>query len=101
MIVREALFNVLEHSAATHVYCRFLVVHDHLQVAIQDDGRGVDASLLEAPKGRGITNMMARVRNLGGHWRWQSRTAEVPGLRIELSLPLNKSPANAVTNLSY
>ena len=61
-VVREALSNVAHHAVAGHVRVSVSVTDD-VTLTVSDDGIGVPAEVLG---GRGLTNMAARARDLGG-----------------------------------
>ncbi|MEU6584386.1 histidine kinase [Nocardia sp. NPDC046763] len=67
-VLREAITNVLRHSAATRVRIECRRRKDHLHLDIRNDG----ARRASRPGGQGIDNMRARVLGAGG-----SFTAEV------------------------
>ncbi len=75
LAVKEALNNVIKHARATEVWLRVRWAEDELQIEIEDNGQGFDASqgrLL----GNGLKNMQARLSGLGGRTEIVSR----PGL---------------------
>jgi two-component system NarL family sensor kinase len=61
-IVVEAMTNVLRHSGASNCRVR-LSAGDALEVAVEDDGRGID---VEGPIGVGLESMRNRAEELGG-----------------------------------
>lgn len=62
-IVREAVINVLKHSAARHCTVTLSVRDGELQVRVEDDGRVT----IRAPSpGSGLINMSARAAEQGG-----------------------------------
>ncbi len=61
-VVREALSNIAHHAHAGHVRVSVSVTDD-VTLTVSDDGIGVPAEVLG---GRGLTNMAARARDLGG-----------------------------------
>ena len=61
-VVREALSNVARHAVARHVRVGISVTDD-VTLTVSDDGIGVPAEVLG---GRGLSNMAAGTRDLGG-----------------------------------
>jgi len=64
-IAQEALTNVLKHARATQVQVRLRQADGQLELEVEDDGRGATGEPGRA--GRGVANMYARARQLGGH----------------------------------
>jgi signal transduction histidine kinase len=62
--LREALSNVARHAKADHVEVRVRSNDGHLLLDVSDDGIGPPGP--EEPRGRGLDNMAARARRLGG-----------------------------------
>jgi signal transduction histidine kinase len=89
-IVREALYNVQKHSAATRVAVTVEKSEDALQIAIEDNGSGFPFSgrfsLDELELLRlGPASIKRRVRTLGGDLLLDSRPGQGAGLRIRLA----------------
>jgi signal transduction histidine kinase len=89
-IVREALYNVQKHSAATRVAVTVEKSEDALQIAIEDNGTGFPFSgrfsLDELELLRlGPASIKRRVRTLGGDMLLDSRPGHGAGLRIRLA----------------
>jgi signal transduction histidine kinase len=82
-IVQEALTNVLKHAGARKVQVRFRQARDALELEVEDDGCG--AAARSAP-GRGLDNMRARARQLGG--RLDVRMGRA-GTCVALQVPMN------------
>ena len=69
-VLREALSNIAHHAHAGHVRVAVSVTAD-VTLTVSDDGIGVPAEVLG---GRGLTNMNARARDLGGDFTISART---------------------------
>lgn len=63
-IVREAMTNVLKHSAAQHCTVTLAVRGDELHVRVQDDGVGIGPA--RPGRGAGLANMTSRATDHGG-----------------------------------
>ena len=76
-VVREGLANVAKHASSPTSAVRVTVGSDHLEVSIQDRGRGI-------PEGRsgghGLENLASRAAEVGGRFDVDSR----PGNGTEL-----------------
>ena len=85
MAVKEALNNVIKHSGAREVWLRVRWDGAWLAVSIEDDGRG----FAPGPAGAGqdgLSNMRARLAELGGVCVVESQPGA--GCRVRLTLPL-------------
>lgn len=63
-ILREAVSNVIRHSGARQTLVKVSSGDGSLQLRIEDDGDGCQASA--ATRGSGLSNMRARLARLGG-----------------------------------
>jgi signal transduction histidine kinase len=81
-IAREALTNVLRHARAKQVTCLVEARRGRLHLRLEDDGPG--PALPGAP-GRGLSNMAARARRLGGAAHF-ARRADGLGGQLEAEL---------------
>jgi ligand-binding sensor domain-containing protein/two-component sensor histidine kinase len=85
LVFQEAINNIVRHAHARRVSLVLRVTGQSLHVNIEDDGRGFasdDASVA----GRGLANMAARARELGGELNITSGPAA--GTRVQLAVPL-------------
>lgn len=85
-IVREAVSNSVRHSAATCVLIALRPGPAGAEIDISDDGAGLDP-LTEGERGRGLANLSARARELGGSIRIEPGQAGA-GMRIKLVFPM-------------
>jgi two-component system NarL family sensor kinase len=86
-ICQEALTNVARHAEAERVTVRLIATPGQVQLVVEDDGRGFDAS--EVPEGRhGLVGIRERAEMLGGTVEVRSNPGA--GTRIEASVPLEK-----------
>jgi signal transduction histidine kinase len=88
-IAREALSNVVQHAAASHVSIQLSYLGHSTRLAVSDDGSGVDWTTLNgsAHYQQGMANMQARARMLGGELNFQNRSGG--GLDLVLTVPCN------------
>ena len=82
-IAQEALTNVLKHAHARNVRIELRRRAGVLELEVADDGRGADLS--NDRTGRGIGNMRARARQIGGELTLHSGAG---GTQVLLRLPL-------------
>lgn len=83
-VVQEALNNCSKHAQAKHARVTLKRVPNHLQVTIEDDGKGFDANRV---RGLGLVGMNERVSQLGGTLKLESEPGR--GARIFVDLPLS------------
>ena len=87
-IGREAIINALTHSDGNHVEAQIIYDSRQFCVRVRDDGRGIDAKILEAG-GRsghwGLQGMHERAQKIGGQLKFWSR--EDTGTEVELTVP--------------
>ncbi len=65
-IAQEALNNALKHAAATSVTVCLRPDGDHIELAVEDNGRGFYPDATNGMGGMGLTNMKRRAERLGG-----------------------------------
>ena len=66
-IVREALSNMLRHAMARHAWVVLVCdAQGRVQVSVEDDGVGIDASPVDSRDHHGLSIMRERARSLGG-----------------------------------
>jgi signal transduction histidine kinase len=83
-IVNEALSNVVRHAKARHVRIAAQQIDNHLKVAIQDDGMGIDSPPRD---GFGLRNMQERARLLNGQLSVSGKSGK--GTTVLLDIPTN------------
>jgi len=86
-ICQEALTNVARHAEAERVTVRLIATTEQVQLIVEDDGRGFDAS--EAVDRHGLVGMNERTRMLGG--TLDLRTRPGAGTRVQVTVPLEKT----------
>ena len=89
-ILQEALNNTMRHAGAGAVDVVVEASSSRLRIALRDDGVGLAAERAR-PAGRGLENMAARARELGGTATIADRGAlgEAPaGTRVVIEVPL-------------
>ncbi len=86
---KEAVTNVVKHSAAAEVRIRCRAEADGLEILIQDDGRGFAADA--AARGHGLENLRARLAAVGG--RCEIRATEGQGTLVRFEVAADRTPA--------
>ena len=103
-VVEEALSNAQRHSGASRVEVSLALAGadgERVLIRVRDNGRGAEPAAIK-PR-LGLRTVEARVRNLGGTWRFEavpgdgaSLTAELPLARpTAQSAPPDRAPARS------
>jgi two-component system, NarL family, sensor kinase len=73
-IIQECFQNIIKHSSAKNVYVNFAYKEEHLEIDINDDGKGFDMdSLLPVDgKGLGLQNIIKRAAVINGEAKIES-----------------------------
>jgi|ERR1044071_4785084 signal transduction histidine kinase len=87
LVVKEALNNVVKHSAATEVWVRAKAANGDLAFEIEDNGKGFEPQ----PEGfgNGLGNMEKRMKEAGGSFYLESCSGK--GTSLKVSVPLCRS----------
>jgi two-component sensor histidine kinase len=85
LTIKEALSNAVKHSGANEVAVCIRLQGKALIAIVEDNGRGFDMGHID-PARHGLSNMRARMNDLGGCCRVQSLPGA--GCRIEFEIPL-------------
>ena len=99
-IVQEALNNVAQHSGATACTVSLNAGGGMLRLAVEDNGRGLDAAAgcLGSGRGLGLIGMRERAQTLGGTFTIRERDGG--GTSVAVTLPLetaSRTPHDAHT----
>jgi two-component system sensor histidine kinase UhpB len=78
-VLREAVSNVIKHSAAAHCEVSCTVNEGLLRLTVRDDGRGIE---VELNSGQGMSTMKRRAKRMSGQCLVESR----PGFGVVISL---------------
>ena len=84
-IVQEAFNNVIKHSEAKHVDLDLNYINDHIEITVQDDGKGFDQTFFGIKTGAGLNNMKTRAKIFSGNVNIESQKGE--GTKIFISIP--------------
>jgi PAS domain S-box-containing protein len=88
--VRELMINVTRHAKARNVKVSMLRDYKNVQIDVEDDGIGFDASHIDSHTsksgGFGLFTIHERLKYLGGHFKIDSKTGF--GTHATLTVPL-------------
>jgi two-component system sensor histidine kinase DesK len=79
LVLREAITNVLRHAHATQCKLSLKQATDAYELAIYDNGRGIDSG-----EGNGMRGIRERVASIGGQVAWQC----APGTHLKITVPV-------------
>jgi len=93
MAVREALTNILKHSAATRAKISMACRNGTFEIIVSDNGAGLDPASAEARAdgaaagfANGLSNMRRRLKTIGGRFALESSPGHGTTVRFELPL---------------
>ena len=90
-IAQEALSNICRHAHASHVKMSVGTADGGaFQLAIEDNGRGFDASEAKKNPGRGVANIRARASMIGAQVEWARRNGGGTVFRLRRANELKK-----------
>lgn len=98
-VVQEALSNVQQHAAATHVAVGLRSAGNLVEVTVEDDGQGFDVSAPSVGSGDhgfGLLSMHERAQLVGGTVSITSEPRR--GCRVTLEVPQGEVPGGSNTN---
>ena len=81
---KEALNNIVRHARATEVRVALTAKLERFSLSVTDDGCGFAAETV-AGRGNGLTNMAARLKEIGGACEIESQPGK--GTTVRLSVP--------------
>jgi signal transduction histidine kinase len=85
--VKEAVHNAVKHSGATELLLRIYYRDHFVQVMVEDNGAGFDLDRVDLSR-NGVTNMIERMKEVGGRCRISTRPGA--GCKVEFEVPLEK-----------
>jgi signal transduction histidine kinase len=85
MTIKETLNNIVRHAKATEVEFGMSIIDNKLDIIIIDNGRGIQNAA--EYEGHGLKNLSARMKQLGGSYRAESRDGGGTIVTVSLLLP--------------
>lgn len=85
-IICELINNVLKHSEASEVKLQLTEKETNLNISVNDNGKGFDASKSRSMEGFGLTQIRARIANMDGKFIVDSKPGQ--GTRISINIPI-------------
>jgi PAS domain S-box-containing protein len=97
--VRELMFNAVKHAQATSIAVRVAIEDNTILVAVDDNGKGFDVSMIESIRdlthGFGLFSIRERLSVLEGNMEIVSHPGE--GARITIRMPISEETFAAGT----
>ncbi|MCH9021253.1 MAG: PAS domain-containing protein [Planctomycetes bacterium] len=94
--VRELLHNVVKHAHAKQINASSKIVHDHIEITVQDDGVGFDPDHLHSPdnhnKAFGLFNIRERIDMLDGSILIDTQPGQGTHVRLQTPLAQKNNP---------
>ena len=87
-IVQELLNNTMKHAAATEAFVQLIREGNRLNVVVEDNGKGFDASLAGNNNGAGLANVRSRVDYLKGQLAIHAEPGKGTLVNIEFNIQL-------------
>lgn len=83
LVLKEALYNITKHAAATQVFATFTHSSHAIELVIKDNGKGIDFNAIRQ-FANGISNMKKRIQELNGSFEIKNEGGTV----IKIHVPL-------------
>ena len=77
---------MLKHAAATEAFVQLVKEGNRLNVVVEDNGKGFDASMIAESNGAGLANIQSRVEYLKGQLDIHSEPGKGTLVNIEFNL---------------
>src|ERR1051325_954394 len=87
LIFKESVNNIVKHAHCSRADIRFLVNDGMIELAIADDGRGLNGA--SNSEGNGLLSMQRRAASLGATFEVISNNGS--GTRVVVKVPLAQS----------
>ncbi len=84
-IVQELINNTMKHAAAKTAIVQVSKEGSHINITVEDDGKGFDTALLKGVNGIGWSNIQSRVEYLKGNLDVQSEPGKGTSVHIEIT----------------
>ncbi|HJV35613.1 sensor histidine kinase [Geomonas sp.] len=85
-IVQEALTNVARHSQARRVVVKLAETEHGIRLKVTDNGKGIDARVMDAPESVGLAGMRERVLACGGRLKIRGIAGRGTGICVLMPL---------------
>lgn len=84
-VIQECVSNIIKHAEASHINIQLMKYDNHLNLVIEDNGKGFNTENIDNAEGIGLRNIQSRVQYLNGtinidsmHGRGTTIVVDVP-----------------------
>ena len=84
-IVQELITNVIKHAEASEIIVHLTSFEDHINIMVEDNGKGFDPFIIKDNDGMGLASIIKRVEHLGGNVDIDSHAGN--GTTVILNIP--------------
>lgn len=95
-VLQEALTNVVRHADATSVLVRLRDEGAHLELLVQDDGRGFDVARVSADAARGSSMGLLGIRERATLLGGRTLISSTPGAGAQVRVSLPRASASPI-----
>lgn len=85
-IAQELINNSFKHSGSSEILVDLVQEEDRISLAVEDNGKGFDTTLLSEFKGIGLSSLKSRVAALNGNIDIHSQPGKGTEIRVEFSI---------------
>jgi two-component system NarL family sensor kinase len=85
-VLQECVSNIVKHARASHISIQLIKHTLHLNMIIEDNGRGFDTTKMSESDGIGLRNMISRVTYLNGTIEFDSTPGK--GTTVIIDIPV-------------
>jgi two-component system, NarL family, sensor kinase len=86
-VLQECVSNIVKHANASQISIQLIQHITHLNMVIEDNGKGFDTRQMDMVEGIGLKNMVSRVRFLNGNIDFDSTPGK--GTTVIIDIPIN------------
>lgn len=87
-LLQECVSNIIKHAEATEISIQLLKHDRHLNMIIEDNGKGFDTGKMNELTGIGLKNMVSRVQFLNGSVYFDSYPGK--GTTVNIDIPVSE-----------
>lgn len=94
-IAQEALTNVARHAGATSIWLRIVLERASVSLEVNDNGCGIPAERINAPRSLGLLGMRERAHEVGGTMTIEGKPGQGTTVRVMIPLLPDAMPSRS------